>query len=230
MRLSNRSAARPYGSQESGQAFGTALGLTAACVIVAYAAAWLGEGLIRRSDRAEAVFFVALIAATIALAGAPRRRTLALKPLRLDRTAVLYGVAVLVLLAAEALAVLLGPSGRLQDLLAQARAEAGLVGAVNAVLLAPIGEELLFRGLLFTRLREVLGAFAAVAVSAAAFAAFHAEHGIGYVASMIPAGLFLGFAREHSGGIALPMLLHAVMNGAAIAAGLVLTAWPRLLA
>lgn len=210
------------------QPIATALGLTAGCVLIAYAAAWIGEGLIRRSDRAEAVFFVALIAATVALAGAPRRRTLALRPLRLDRTAALYGAAVVVLLAAEALIVLFGPFGRLQDLLAQARTEAGMVGAANAILLAPIGEELLFRGLLFTRLREVLGAFAAVAVSAAAFAAFHAEHGIGYVASMIPAGVFLGFAREH-GGVALPMLLHAVMNGAAAAAALVLMTWPRIL-
>ena len=207
----------------------TALGLAAGCVLVAYAAAWIGEGLIRRSDRAEAVFFVALIAATVALAGAPRRRTLALHPLRLDRTAALYGAAVLVLLAAEAVIVLFGPFGRLQDLLAQARAEAGVIGAANAVLLAPLGEELLFRGLLFTRLRTALGALATVAVSAAAFAAFHAEHGIGYVAAMIPAGVFLGFAREHGGGgVALPILLHAVKNGAAAAAGLVLTAWPGL--
>jgi membrane protease YdiL (CAAX protease family) len=66
-------------------------------------------------------------------------------------------------------------------------------------------------------------------MSAAAFAAFHAEHGIGYVAAMIPAGVFLGFAREQSGGVALPMLLHAVMNGAAVIASLVLTAWPRIL-
>jgi membrane protease YdiL (CAAX protease family) len=66
-------------------------------------------------------------------------------------------------------------------------------------------------------------------LSGFAFAAFHAEHGIGYVLSMIPAGVFLGFAREHGGGgVALPILLHAVMNGAAAAAGLVLTAWPGL--
>jgi membrane protease YdiL (CAAX protease family) len=206
-----------------------ALGVAAACTLAAYAAAWIGEAFIRRGDRAEAVFFAALMAAAVALAGSPRRRTLALRPLRLDRTTALYGAAVLTLLAAEALIVLLGPFGRLQDLLAQARAEAGAVGAANAVLLAPVGEELLFRGLLFTRLRAILGAFAAVAVSGLAFAAFHAEHGIGYVLSMIPAGAFLGFAREHSGGVALPMLLHAVMNGAAVAAGLVLTAWPRLL-
>jgi membrane protease YdiL (CAAX protease family) len=206
-----------------------ALVLVVLCTVVAYAAAWTAETLVRRSDRAEAVFFVALMAATVALAGAPRRRTLALRPLRLDRTGALYGAAVLVLLAAEAVIVLAGPSGRLEGLLAQARAEAGAVGAVNAIVLAPVGEELLFRGLLFTRLREALSAFAAVAVSAAAFAAFHAEHGIGYVVAMIPAGVFLGFAREQSGGVALPMLLHAVMNGAAAAAGLVLTAWPRLL-
>jgi len=197
---------------------------------MAYAAAWTAESLGGRGAAAEALFFLALLAATLALAGAPRRRTLALNPLRLDRTAALYGVAVLILLGIEALVVLTGLFIRPSELIAQARADAGAVGVANAVLLAPVAEELLFRGLLFTRLRQTLGALATVSIAAFAFAAFHLEHGIGYVISMIPAGLFFGFAREHGGGVALPVLLHAAMNGAAGVAGLVLVTWPRLLA
>jgi membrane protease YdiL (CAAX protease family) len=80
----------------------------------------------------------------------------------------------------------------------------------------------LFRGLLFTRLRRRFGAWPVLAVVTLAFGLLHIENGLLHVVSVLPAGAFLGYAREMSGGIGLPVLLHACMNLAIVVAGTLL--------
>jgi uncharacterized protein len=92
---------------------------------------------------------------------------------------------------------------------------------VTMVVLAPIGEELVFRGLMFDQLsRGPLGVAGAIAVAAAVFALLHAQYGITAVGLIFVDGLFFGGARAASGSIALPIALHALGNAYA--------AWQRL--
>ncbi|MGX1785566.1 CPBP family intramembrane glutamic endopeptidase [Bosea sp. NPDC055332] len=140
-----------------------------------------------------------------------------------DRRIVIRFVAVLLLvLAVEAIAAASGLLGSIEDLKAMSSSERSWLGFLNAVVLAPIVEEALFRGLLFTRLRKRFSAWPVLAAVTLAFGLLHAENGLLHVVSVLPAGLFLGYAREVSGGIGLPILLHACMNLAIVVAGTVL--------
>ena len=71
--------------------------------------------------------------------------------------------------------------------------------AIGAVVVAPVGEELLFRGLLLPWLERFFSARAALAISAGLFALQHAAYGPGVVAVLV-IGLVLGWARQRSGG------------------------------
>jgi membrane protease YdiL (CAAX protease family) len=76
-----------------------------------------------------------------------------------------------------------------------------------------IVEELFFRYLALDTLRKVAGAGTAVVLSAVMFATAH----IGVPLSMpvlLVLGVALGYAREASGGLALPMLMHLLHNAA----------------
>lgn len=85
---------------------------------------------------------------------------------------------------------------------------------VEVVLLAPIGEELLFRGWLLPRLRAQGGAAWAIGVSAVFFGLLHPHYGI-YVPFVILYGVVLGWARLRTGGLGVPILLHMSINGLA---------------
>ncbi len=82
--------------------------------------------------------------------------------------------------------------------------------ALVALLLAPIGEELLFRGTLYAGLRAEFGTKAAIAAQAIAFALFHLNPVHLVVAAV--AGLALGWLREHSGRLWPCVLAHACHN------------------
>jgi hypothetical protein len=87
--------------------------------------------------------------------------------------------------------------------------------AVPAALLAPVGEELLFRGLLLPWLHSWMGRTAALVLSAAIFASLHAFYGI-FTGWVFFLGLLLGWARLHSGGVRTPILLHMTINSFAL--------------
>jgi membrane protease YdiL (CAAX protease family) len=81
---------------------------------------------------------------------------------------------------------------------------------VLAVVVAPLCEEFIFRGLIFGGLRRSLGLLPAMAVSAAVFAIMHP------VVSMAPVfvlGLLTAWAYERSKTLLAPMLAHALYNG-----------------
>lgn len=92
------------------------------------------------------------------------------------------------------------------------------------IVLAPISEELLFRGLVFRRARR-FGRWAAYVISVAAFAAIHI---MGYVGNFsaprlllcflqyIPAGIVLAAGMDATGSIITPMLIHACINAVAV--------------
>lgn len=86
---------------------------------------------------------------------------------------------------------------------------------LSAVLLAPIAEELLFRGLLVPHLGRALPAFTAIYVSALLFGLLHVSHGVMLVGPMV-LGVVLGWAHLRSRGLTALILLHMSFNAFAV--------------
>lgn len=84
-----------------------------------------------------------------------------------------------------------------------------------AVLVGPIGEELLFRGWMYTSLRARFGLRVAVLVTAVLFALAHWESTHLYALAVFPVGLALAIVRERTGSIAPTITFHAIYNGVA---------------
>lgn len=92
---------------------------------------------------------------------------------------------------------------------------AWLLGAA-VVLAAPLAEELLFRGFLLPGLAGSVpgrrGELVAVLVTAAGWAAIHAQYDVFDVTAVMLLGLLFGTARVHTRSLWLPLLLHAAVN------------------
>lgn len=80
---------------------------------------------------------------------------------------------------------------------------------IAAVLLAPLAEELLFRGLLY-RVLSPLGAKRCILLTALVFAFMHGS--LYQIPYAFLAGLFLGYLREKSGALLYPVLFHVTSN------------------
>ena len=87
--------------------------------------------------------------------------------------------------------------------------------AVFGILIAPILEELFFRGMLFPTLRRGMGTLAGVLLTAAAFASIHGTQ-LGYawapILSIFVVGLVLTLVRERTDSVAAGVLMHAGYN------------------
>jgi membrane protease YdiL (CAAX protease family) len=84
-----------------------------------------------------------------------------------------------------------------------------------AAIFAPVTEELLFRGWIYTALRYRAGFWTALLISSALFAAAHYDETHIYALAVFPIGLALGVIRERTGSIKASILFHAVNNFAA---------------
>lgn len=84
------------------------------------------------------------------------------------------------------------------------------VGGVVVVLLAPVGEELFFRGLLFGALRGRWRFASSAALSAAVFAVFHVLPLL--MPLMFVVGYALAWLYERRGSLVVPMAAHAAFN------------------
>jgi hypothetical protein len=82
---------------------------------------------------------------------------------------------------------------------------------VAAVILAPIGEETLFRGVMLPWLRRFLGVDAAVWVSAVIVGIGHLRYGLG-LSTVVVYGLVLGWARLQTGNLRASIALHMIIN------------------
>jgi membrane protease YdiL (CAAX protease family) len=81
-------------------------------------------------------------------------------------------------------------------------------------ILGPIAEELLFRGILFSRLQHTrfINKWAIVVVLAAAWAAIHIDYNLQVIAVIFVFGLLLGSATIKSKSILVPIVMHIVWN------------------
>jgi uncharacterized protein len=82
-----------------------------------------------------------------------------------------------------------------------------------ATFFAPITEELLFRGWIYTSLREVVRVPFAIAISAGVFALAHWESTHLYALAVFPVGLVLGYIRQRVDSVAASITFHALYNG-----------------
>ncbi|MFT3782116.1 MAG: CPBP family intramembrane metalloprotease [Nibricoccus sp.] len=90
---------------------------------------------------------------------------------------------------------------------------AGLI--VMAVVLAPVGEELVFRAGLFRFLRGRVPRWVALSLPALMFASLHVGanlKGLITVAPLTALGIVFSIAYERTGRIAVPILAHALFN------------------
>lgn len=118
-------------------------------------------------------------------------------------------------LISQQLVVMLGGEPTSQEaveMVARARAPAELaLQALSVVVLAPVAEELLFRGVLYPALRDLGHQRMAIAASSLLFAAIH-----GSMALMLPLtvlAVLLVWLYERTGSIVAPILMHSAFNG-----------------
>lgn len=82
----------------------------------------------------------------------------------------------------------------------------------GAIVLAPVAEELFFRGLLQTFLVGVLASrWKAIAMAAIAFAAVHFQQ-LHAVPALAVLAVFIGYAYERTGSLVVPILIHSLFN------------------
>ncbi len=79
-----------------------------------------------------------------------------------------------------------------------------------AILIAPISEELIFRGVTYGYAKRSLPAAGAICLQAVLFGVFHLNMIQGIYAAFL--GLFIGYLCEAGGSLAIPILFHAFFN------------------
>jgi membrane protease YdiL (CAAX protease family) len=93
----------------------------------------------------------------------------------------------------------------------------------GTVVIVPLFEELLFRGLIQTMIRSVLSeigkpVWMAIALSSVLFAIMHEEPG--HYPALFILGATMGYAYEKSGSLLRPIFIHSIFNGVMLAATL----------
>ena len=99
-----------------------------------------------------------------------------------------------------------------------------LLSITVVVILAPIFEELFFRGLFYPALRRSLGPTLAIVIDGIIFGALHMRYLS--IVSLILVGMILAYVYEKTESLYAPMLTHALYNGVVVAITL-LMGWPR---
>ena len=129
-----------------------------------------------------------------------------------------YSTWCLILLAfvllSDSLSVVLGKP-IVPPFMSDAYATAGFMPLLwfTLIVVAPVGEEILFRGFLFKGLEASrVGGAGAVIVSSLGWAAMHIQYDWYGLLSVGAMGLLVGIARLRSQSILLPIFLHAVSN------------------
>lgn len=106
-------------------------------------------------------------------------------------------------------------SRELQDQLRPDTALDWLLAAMALCVFAPIGEELIFRGLMQQALRNTVGGPLAAVVIGLLFALLHFSPW--YFLGLATLGVMMGLALERTGSLFAPILLHAAYNSASLA-------------
>lgn len=87
---------------------------------------------------------------------------------------------------------------------------------ITLIVLAPLGEEIVFRGFFYRGLKSGFGPFASIIVTAASWSVLHAQYELFFMAQIFAFGIFLGWIRWRSGSLVVVMILHAIINALAL--------------
>ncbi|MCO7225505.1 CPBP family intramembrane glutamic endopeptidase [Pleionea sp. CnH1-48] len=86
--------------------------------------------------------------------------------------------------------------------------------ALAVVLLAPVFEEVFFRGYLISVWQQTsLGAWGSILLTSLIWSLIHFQYDVFEISVIFVFGLILGMARIHSGSIWVPLIMHCVFNG-----------------
>jgi membrane protease YdiL (CAAX protease family) len=99
-----------------------------------------------------------------------------------------------------------------------------VLAVIAAVVLAPIAEELLFRGLLFRALLQRRSVHTAALISGVIFAIVHIDVAVSQPLALVGltlVGVVLAHAYQRSGSLLVPIAGHAAFNGITLVAALV---------
>jgi uncharacterized protein len=119
------------------------------------------------------------------------------------------------------LALLLGIEDPVEQQLLQDALAGGptlVLAVIIGVVVAPIVEEVIFRGVLFRALGDRIGVWFGAIVSSAIFAVIHVEVVLSQpvaLGGLFAVGLVLALAYHWTGNLLVPILGHAVFNAAA---------------
>ena len=171
------------------------------------------------------ILLVALIMILIRLRGGNWQRYLALKPFSVAIGVGMLGLLLIFMIGSQALTYWLDKSPLVfVDPLYQSVSSVWLL-IFAMVIVAPLYEELVFRGLLWSAIAEQFltspnqeqrGAIIASIITSLIFAVIHLQYGIYEISTIVVLALIFCYARIKSGSLLLPMLLHIVNNGAAM--------------
>lgn len=173
------------------------------------------------------LFMVLAVAVPAALARPLRAAHLGLGTVRLRCAGLMIVAGAVLFTALAALYAALVPDARfgstelVRDLDLRASRLRDAVAVLNITLLAPVGEEMLFRALIFRALRDGLARWlprgvalgAAVLVSTLLFTQAHSAGGLDLQLPMLfVLGALLALSYELTGSLAVPIMIHSLNN------------------
>ena len=171
------------------------------------------------------VLLMALSYLVLRLKSGDVRQYLALKPFSMAVGIGMLGVLLIFMIVSQALTYLLDKSPLVfVDPLYQSVSSVWLL-VFAMVIVAPIYEELVFRGILWSAIAEQFatpsyskqrGAVVASIVTSLIFAIIHLQYGIYEISTIVVLALIFCYARLKSDSLILPMLLHIINNGVAM--------------
>lgn len=95
---------------------------------------------------------------------------------------------------------------------------ATVVAVASAVVLAPVVEEVIHRGVLFVALRRLIGLVGAMLLSGGVFALVHVELAQpAYLLALLLLGVWFAAVRHRTGSLVPPVVAHATFNAVSIA-------------
>jgi len=84
---------------------------------------------------------------------------------------------------------------------------------LGVCIVGPIAEELVVRGMVFSRLRKVgLPVLIVILLTAAGWALLHVDYSPAVIFIIFIEGVLLGAARQYTGSLVVPILMHVAWN------------------
>ena len=88
-----------------------------------------------------------------------------------------------------------------------------ILGLISVIIIAPIAEEFIFRGFLYSQLsRTKLGPWGAVTLSSFLWTVIHFQYEVLILIVLFIFGIFLGYIRMAYESLSLPIMLHGINN------------------